>query len=337
MKKIAFAVTVLTVFNPCWAQSSVTIFGLLDVNVRNIRSGDISKTEMHNSSVAGSRLGFRGKEDLGGGLSAGFWLESAISPDSGTTAPKFFHRRSTLSLNGPWGEVRLGRDLTATFQGFVYYDPFAVNGVGSVQNVFGGAGYTLGSGATTSSRTDNSISYFLPSGLGGLNAQLMYAPGEKMQGNEYKGLRIGYASGPIDMSIAHSSTEAVGAGKFRVSTLGGTYNLGFAKLSLVHIRNAWSPVTEKVWLLGASVPIGASGTLRGSYVRKDASGGGKDANDANQLAWGYLHQLSKRTMLYGTYSYLENKGVSSSVVGNTISGIPGRSSRGAEFGIVHSF
>lgn len=337
MKKIAVAATILAAINPCWAQSSVNVFGLLDVNVRNIRAGDTSKTEMHNSSVAGSRLGFRGVEDLGGGLSAGFWLESAISPDSGGTAPKFFHRRSTLSLNGPWGEVRLGRDLTATFQGVVYYDPFAVNGIGSVQNVFSGAGYTLGSGATTSSRTDNAISYFLPPGLGGLNAQLMYAPGEKVQGNEYKGVRVGYADGPVDIAISHSTTEAVGTGKFKVSTLGGTYDLKFAKLTLVHIRNAWSPVTEKVWLLGASVPIGANGTLRGSYVRKDASGGGKDANDANQIAVGYLHRLSKRTMLYGTYSHLENKGLSNSVVGNTISGISGKSSSGAEFGIVHSF
>lgn len=96
----------------------------------------------------------------------------------------------------------MGRDLTASFQGFVYYDPFAVNGAGSVQNVFGGSGYTLGSGATTSSRTDNAISYFLPADLGGFNGQVMYAPSEGMPGNRYVGARPGYARGPVDVAVA---------------------------------------------------------------------------------------------------------------------------------------
>lgn len=91
MKKNAIALAALLLSQSgVWAQTNATLFGLLDVNVRQIKAGDTSKTEMHNSSVAGSRLGFRGTEDLGGGNSAGFWLEAAISPDNGTTAPRFF-------------------------------------------------------------------------------------------------------------------------------------------------------------------------------------------------------------------------------------------------------
>jgi len=320
-----------------WAQTNATLFGLLDVNVRQIKAGATSKTEMHNSSVAGSRLGFRATEDLGGGNSAGFWLEAAISPDNGTTAPRFFHRRSTVSLSGRWGELRLGRDLTATFQGFVFYDPFAVNGVGSVQNVFGGAGYTLGSGATTSSRTDNAFSYFLPPDLGGFNGHLMHAPGEKIEGNEYTGLRLGYAKGPVDVSVAYSETDAVGQGKFTVRTVGGTYDFKTVKVAVVHIQNKWEPRTESMWLLGVTAPVGAAGTFKASYVPKNASGGGTDANDAQQFAVGYLHRLSKRTMLYGTYSRINNEGASNATVGNTLAGVAGRASRGVELGVVHSF
>lgn len=320
-----------------WAQSDVTVFGLIDVNIRQIEVGSQSKTEMHNSGTAGSRFGFRGTEDLGGGLKAGFWLEAAFSPDTGTTPPRFFHRRSTLSLSSPMGELRLGRDLTATFQGFVYYDPFAVNGVGSVQNVFGGSGYTLGSGATTSSRTDNSISYFLPEDLGGFNGQFMYAPGESTPGNKYIGARLGYAQGPLNVAVSYSETDAVGAGKFKVSTLGGTYDFKLAKLTVVHIQNAWSPRKERIWLLGATVPVGANGTLRASYVPKNASGGGTDANDARQVAVGYMHRLSKRTLLYGTYSRINNDGASNATVGSTLAGVAGKDSRGLELGIVHAF
>lgn len=338
MKKNALALAAaLLAHSGVWAQTNTAIFGLLDVNVRQIKAGSTSKTEMHNSSVAGSRLGFRGTEDLGGGWSAGFWLEAAISPDTGTTAPRFFHRRSTLSLNGPFGELRLGRDLTATFQGFVYYDPFAVNGVGSVQNVFGGSGYTLGSGATTSSRTDNAISYFLPKDLGGFNGHFMHAPGEKIAGNEYTGLRLGYAKGPIDVSVSYSETDAVGQGKFTVRTVGGTYDFKTVKFAAVHIQNEWKPRRESVWLLGATLPVGDVGTLRASYVPKNASGGGTSANDAQQFAVGYLHKLSKRTMLYGTYSTLRNEGASNASVGNTLAGVAGRNSKGLELGIVHSF
>ncbi|MCW5654483.1 porin [Hydrogenophaga sp.] len=338
MKKSGAALAaILALQVPAWAQSDVNVFGLLDVNVRNIRVGPTSKTEMHNSSVAGSRLGFRGSEDLGGGMKASYWLEAALSPDTGTTAPRFFHRRSTLSLSGSMGELRLGRDLTASFQGFVYYDPFAVNGVGSVQNVFGGAGYTLGSGAVTSSRTDNAISYFLPSNLGGWNGQFMHALGEGVAGSAYTGLRVGYAQGPIDVSVAYSETDAVGSGKFTVRTIGGTYDFKSVKLTAVHIQNAWLPRKENVWLLGAAVPVGDAGTLRASYVPKNASGGGTDANDARQFAVGYLHKLSKRTMLYGTYSRIQNKGASNATVGSTLAGAAGQNSRGVELGIVHAF
>ncbi|MFX8262517.1 porin, partial [Acinetobacter baumannii] len=77
-----------------------------------------------------SRLGFRGVEDLGGGLKAGFHLEGEIFGDDGNASGFNFKRRSTVSLAGGFGEVRLGRDLTPGYSKFISYDLFGQVGIG---------------------------------------------------------------------------------------------------------------------------------------------------------------------------------------------------------------
>src|SRR3989475_12622547 len=97
------------------AQSSVTLFGIVDVNTRYVNNSNLpSNLTMNNSGLSSGRFGFRGVEDLGGGLKAGFWLESDVNADTGTfsSTGKFFQRRSTISLMGNFGEVRLGRDFS---------------------------------------------------------------------------------------------------------------------------------------------------------------------------------------------------------------------------------
>ena len=125
MKKSLVALAALAVVSAASAQSSVTLFGVVDAMVGSYKTDSIgTATKMNTSGLSSSRLGFRGVEDLGGGMSAGFWLEAGINPDSGigqgsTTNNQasttnngglVFNRRSTLSLMGGFGEVRLGRD-----------------------------------------------------------------------------------------------------------------------------------------------------------------------------------------------------------------------------------
>src|SRR5205085_8104847 len=122
MKKLAPIAAAILACGAAHAQSSVTIFGLLDVNVGRYSGGGPSQTVLGTDGLQSSRIGFRGQEDLGGGLSASFWLESGINPDSGTGGTSntnnqstggaggggiVFGRRSTVSLSGPFGEVRL--------------------------------------------------------------------------------------------------------------------------------------------------------------------------------------------------------------------------------------
>ena len=117
MKKSVLALAVLGTFaGVASAQSSVTLFGVVDLGLRYVKN-DATTYQVSQDGLASSRLGFRGVEDLGGGLKAGFWLEGSIGPDTGTGSSSFgngggatgttnafeFRRRSTLSLSNKWG------------------------------------------------------------------------------------------------------------------------------------------------------------------------------------------------------------------------------------------
>ncbi|WP_307866839.1 porin [Variovorax sp. E3] len=150
MKSFAMGLAAIGLAGTACAQSSVTLFGVVDAGIsgysnrsedaksatpanpfyRNQGSRTASQRVLSNSGLASSRVGFRGTEDLGGGLAASFWLESSITNDSGQEGIQSFARRSTVSLSGGFGEIRLGRDINATFTNDFVFDPLGVNGVG---------------------------------------------------------------------------------------------------------------------------------------------------------------------------------------------------------------
>jgi predicted porin len=175
-----------------YAQSSVTLFGIVDAVLQVGRGSVANRTQLGNSGYDGSRLGFRGTEDLGGGMSASFWLEAGMNNDTGVgnatntnnqasggalaglngSQGLTFNRRSTVSLAGNWGEIRLGRDYTPQFWNVTIFDPLASNGVGAGQVLSSNiAGATL-------VRASNSIGYFIPPNLGGFYGQVQYYLGE---------------------------------------------------------------------------------------------------------------------------------------------------------------
>src|SRR5207247_5119067 len=116
------------------AQSSVTLFGVVDLGARYVKNGDASVRSLAANGNNTSRFGIRGFEDLGDGLRAGFWLESGINPDSGSSsdATRFWNRRSTVSLLGVLGELRLGRDYTPSYLGYEAYDVWSDIGLSGV-------------------------------------------------------------------------------------------------------------------------------------------------------------------------------------------------------------
>src|SRR4051794_7860761 len=112
-KQVGIAATLALIATAACAQSSVTVYGRLNVSLENQKSGtaDAKWVEQNNSS----RIGFKGSEDLGDGLRAGFNLESGLAPDTGTTAAAFWGRRSEVNLSGNFGAVRLGRFFSEAY------------------------------------------------------------------------------------------------------------------------------------------------------------------------------------------------------------------------------
>lgn len=353
MKKSLIALAVLAASGAAMAQSSVTLFGVVDATYA-YGSGSVSnKSQLTNSGYNSSRLGFRGVEDLGGGMSASFWLEAGVNNDNGSGAATnatnqagapalgngqqglTFNRRSTVSLNGGFGEVRLGRDYTPQFWNLTVFDPFGTNGVGTTQ--------TLNSslGGPTTVRASNAIGYFLPGNLGGFYGQAQYYMGEnasnvanKKDGNGLA-LRAGFANGPINVALAFSETKYLVAGNIKSVNLGGQYDLGVAKIMAHYNQDKVSGGNDgKGFLIGGLVPMGA-GEIRLAYSTYKIDTVGADPR-ANKLALGYVHNLSKRTALYATYAHVNNKNGSAQSLNGSVTAA-NDNSNGYDFGIKHSF
>ncbi len=329
------------------AQSNVTLFGVLDVAARYTKNGDDKVKSLTNNGLQSGRFGLRGVEVLGGGLKAGFWLEAGLNPDTGSQSDsaRLWNRRSTISLIGGFGELRLGRDLTPTFNGYGDYDVFGTNGVADGSKFV----TRLGTNVDTNVRADNQVSYFLPGGLGGLYGQFSVAPGEGVDGKKYLGGRVGYADGPLNVSVSYGRTEVTPlAGttddSFDLASIGASYDLGVVKLTGYFSRSQYADAKNRVANLGASMPLGP-GSLRLSYVNASASGrmpsgASIDKDDATQFAIGYVYDLSRRSAVYTTVARVSNDGAAAYVVDRNPA-LPspnnGRDSTGFEVGIRHRF
>jgi predicted porin len=313
--------------------------------------GSIDKqTRMTTGGHLPSRIGFRGVEDLGGGLSASFWLEAGILTDSGAglgtntnnqasgetgSSGMTFNRRSTLSLSGGFGEIRMGRDFTPQSLNGAVFDPFLQAGVGGGQPVYG---YITG---PTKYRASNSIAYLTPRNLGGFYAHAMHYLGENSQDGAATqkdgtgtGLRAGYVSGPLEASVAVSGTKYA-AGNVQQNNVGGSWDFGFVKVMGL-IESDKNGLTKARGLqIGGKFPI-STGEVRLAYSRYTIAAPGKADQPTDKLALGYVHNLSKRTSLYGTVAHLTNKGGASFAL-NGAKTAPNGSSTGLDLGLITRF
>jgi predicted porin len=318
-------------------------------------NNDQTTTSLGQDGMASSRLGFRGVEDLGGGLKASFWLEGALGPDTGSGSSSFgnggssfqFMRRSTVSLQNNWGELRLGRDYTPTFWNWTVFDPFGTNGVGAASNL--GLGFdiqsTVGSAGSygTTVRANNMVQYVLPNGTfgPGLYGQLSVAAGENAPGNKYWGGRIGYAAGPFNVAGAYGETDITTNGVVSLSNwnIAGSWTFGFGKFSAFYghleLDGAAADAGQDNWYVGYSTPLGQA-NLKASYgqVKRD---GILDGQKANQWAIGADYNLSKRTAIYATYSSIDNTNTNFAVSSAASALTRGNNSNGGEIGVRHSF
>ncbi|MBC7940413.1 MAG: porin [Chitinophagaceae bacterium] len=379
MKRSLLAMAVLAAFaGGASAQSSVTIGGIVDLAVRNVENKPFGRlSTLSPEGMQSNRLIVRAVEDLGGGLRAGFWLEAAISPDNGggtastganaAAGGLTWARRSTLSLIGPFGEIRLGRDYTPTFWNHTLFDPFNTVGVAAQTNLHNGAN-PLGSGASTFTRANNTVAYFLPP-LGGLYGQVTYAfdevggapnaalPAFPIVGatlpiaasnpaaaggvyNEYYGGRIGYAAGPVNVAVAYGVTVKNGGmvDDLNALNVGGSFNIGFMTLIFQYHTYEYGAREQENFMGAFTIPFGAN-TVKFSY------GESRKFREATQIGVGYQYDLSKRTALYANASQVDNEfgsnytasGSGYAVQGPNTGNPTGFKSTGVEFGVRHAF
>lgn len=306
------------------AQTNVTIYGIADVAIERFKTEPGASTLNMSSGVqSGSRVGFRGTEDLGSGLSASFVLENGFDISSGSLGQggRLFGRQAWVGLNGNFGSVKLGRQYTPLFLAVDTVDPFDAGITGD------GSG-TIALFRHYGVRMDNTVTYSI--GGAGLSGQLAYGfgevPGSTATRRQLGGL-LNYTTGPLTAVLGfHSQNTASSAsadtGNGRTLMVGATYALGPVKLHGAYAANRDVIAADTVVgrsrdvMLGATIQAGTGSILVALARHDDRFGAGAD--DATFWQAGYTHPLSKRTNFYTSYSIIKNSGAG--VIGGAVPG-----------------
>ncbi len=333
MKKSLLALAVLgACAGAASAQTNVTIYGIMDLAL-DFQGGGAAGSATKLSNPFGSRIGFRGTEDLGGGMSANFVLESGITADTGglSQGGLMYGRQAWVGLKSNAGALTLGRQYSPRFLAIAQVaDPFSVGFSGQAHNLIDPDGV----------RVNNAIKYTTTT-FNGITADVLYGLGEVAGDNaagRQVGSSIGYAAGPINVRLAYHNRNGNPStiASTRNTMLAGTYDFGVAKLHLAYSDNdgpaAKGSTDNRDYLIGATVPFGAS-TVRASYIRKDDRTAAN--HDANQFAVGYFYALSKRTDVYTVYSHIRNENGATFTVNNGSD--TGIGNRGVNVGLRHFF
>jgi len=311
MKNSLLAVALAASFGSAYAQSSnVTLYGVADAGFSRTDNGATTVNAITSGNQSGSRVGFRGTEDLGGGLSAVFTIESGFSLNDGKLGQggRLFGRQSWVGLNGGFGSLKLGRINNPIRPSLEAIDPFGLGLAGDAKRVF----------RLYDERADNTVNYTTKT-VGGFTGQLAYSFGglsTSSLGRQVGGSLV-YANGPLYATLAFHSQNLLTAanadnGDARTVLLGATYNFGAVKAhfgwaqndgdSAANVKN----LDSRDLLVGVSAPLGGGqSNVQASYIRRSDKIGAN--RDVTQWALGYTYDLSKRTNLYASYARVDNE------------------------------
>ena len=355
MKKSIMALAILGAITcQAHAQSSVTVYGIVDTGFSSVDNGTDRTNGLSSGNNSASRIGFKGVENLGGGLQTEFKLENGISTDDGSGGSGF-SRYAYIGLNGAFGKVRMGRQDNQISEAIIKLDPFSAAGVGNARNFYAGGGVPQ--------RQPNMLTW-LSNNYGGFSGSLGYIFGEVEGDNSANrgiGAQLSYENGPLNIQLAYQKQNYNGTANVlgfsgtgadlddKTILLGATYSFSALKLhGFYGERKLEGPATVaalgtgnfndkiRTAMLGITIPLGAS-AIRADYIQND----NKDIDDADNSVWvaSYTYSLSKRTTLYATYVRTDNDDNSvMSVSGpNAANFTAGENGSGAYLGINHKF
>jgi len=360
MKKTLIAAAVFAVVaGAAQAQTAVTIYGIVDAGYLRESGGSAGTVNKIGSGMGSySRIGFRGNEDLGGGVSALFTLENGHRLDTGEvdTPGSMFNRQAWVGLKSRAGMISLGRQYTPWHQALAQVgDPFSTGYAGGSKNVFPDFGANV--------RTSNSVMYTSPV-VQGFVGDIAYAFGE--QGGSIKsgrniGASVGYANGPLNVRVAYNSKNSdvaaapgvapVVRGNASNKLFAANYDFKIVKayvafsvdkgFNAAPLGNANNPygfrrptasTDGNEVLVGVVAPVGP-GNVIATIMRKDD----QTSFDQDARSWGvgYLYSLSKRSTIYTVYGHTVNRnGAGYTVANNTDAGT---GDRAFNMGVRHTF
>lgn len=317
MKKSLVALAAMSVIGAASAQSTVTLYGLVDAYVGSDRVGSVSNTVVSSGGLNGSRWGLRVSEDLGGGLAAIAQIESGFDVSTGASQQgALFGRQAFVGVKAGWGTLTLGRQYgvyddmkgVLSLQGNSSFDATGGRGATAAGSVAGNVGAWQG----YSPRINNAIK-FQTANYSGFTAGVTYGLGEDKTAalSASSSVSVGamYANGPVTAGIVYQNEGTARSAGNRKNELenvlfAGAYDLGVVKLGggYNEAKRTTAGVggkKAKEWFLGAAVPLGAL-TLKAQYARSKVSGLDADASIGLEA----LYDLSKRTTAYvGFNSY----------------------------------
>ncbi|WP_295957312.1 porin [Rhodoferax sp.] len=341
MKKSLIALAVLA-STGAMAQSSVTLYGIADVNLQSSKAAGLRQTKVESGGVNGSRFGLKGSEDLGGGLKALFVLEGGFNIDNGSSskAGSLFNRQSYVGLAGNFGEFRIGNVRTA-------YDDTSINSDPLWDSLLAPA-YSVWTN-NYNPTPGNSVYYSTPS-FGGLTAAVSYALGENKSNatataGAKKEIGVGavnvqYSAGPIYASIAYqedklakrayglavntlsitpvapaaafatasAAANSAAVASYKTTLVNASYDLGVAKLEGSYNRNVQADNTKSdQYQIGVDVPVSPALTLSTGYAYSKDKLNGVSGDKRDGFGLGAKYSLSKRTFVYTGAVFGETK------------------------------
>lgn len=307
MKKSLLSLAVLGTLlasGSAMAQSSVTVYGVVDVGVAYKNAGAGTVTSLDSGLNSTSRLGFKGTETLADGLKVNFGLEMGIKADTGANDANLFARGAWVGFTGDLGEVNFGRHKSLTYIYGAKLDPFSDGLLGKTDTMYKINGVR-----------DNSITYMSKSNAG-FSFAAQYGFGEvagNTTANRVTSLAGNYANGNLLASVVWDSVKDANGNKAIAGEkvlAGVVYDFGMFKAHALYqtVKGSTSltnltETKENFWTLAATTKSGPN-TFMISYT--DDKNKTKANADATRIALGYTYDLSKRTNLYASLANVKN-------------------------------